>query len=45
MAAAGPGEVFVSDDLAQMLPERFQDTPIRQIKAKGKRENLIARCL
>lgn len=42
MAAAGPGELFVSDDLAQMLPERFQNRPTHQIEAKGKREKLIA---
>jgi hypothetical protein len=45
MAAAGPGEVFVSDDLAQMRPEQFQTAPTRQIQAKGKRDKLTAYCL
>lgn len=42
MAAAGSGEIFVSDDLAQVRPERFQNAPTRQIQAKGKRDKLIA---
>ncbi|GAB4263250.1 MAG: adenylate/guanylate cyclase domain-containing protein [Candidatus Promineifilaceae bacterium] len=42
MAAAGPGELLVSADLAQMAPEWFQTAPTRQITAKGKREKLIA---
>ncbi|MEJ2748070.1 MAG: adenylate/guanylate cyclase domain-containing protein [Anaerolineae bacterium] len=45
MAAAGPGEVFVSNDLAQLLPKQFQNAPTRQIQAKGKREKLTAYCL
>ncbi|MFQ5422289.1 MAG: adenylate/guanylate cyclase domain-containing protein [Anaerolineae bacterium] len=40
MAAAGPGELLVSADLAQLAPEWFRTAPTRQIAAKGKREKI-----